>query len=77
MSGKILTAMAAALLLASTALPAAAATTVQRHHRAHPRYYNMVPDQKWYDPAPAAGTDINSQPWETLRSGFPENGAAW
>jgi hypothetical protein len=54
MSGKIMTALAAALLLASAGL-ASAQTQAPRHDRAvntYRGYYNMVPNQLPKDPTP-------------------------
>jgi hypothetical protein len=54
MSGKIMTAVAAAILLASTGL-ASAQTQAPRHDRAvngYNGYYNMVPNQLPNDPTP-------------------------
>jgi hypothetical protein len=56
MSAKIITAMSAAILLASAGL-AFAEDQAPRPHKEQPRYYNMVPNQMPYDPAPYAGWD--------------------
>jgi hypothetical protein len=76
MSGKIITAVAAAILLASTGL-ASAASQAPRHHRQAPRYYNMVPNQLTNDPVPYPGVDLEHQPWQILRDAYPQNGASW
>jgi len=79
MSGKILTAVAAAIVLASAGLASAQTETqgqAQRHKAQQQRYYNMVPDA-----APSVVVrpyGYNSDPSNVVgRDAWPQNGAAW